>query len=45
MIVLVRECFRRALAIRKKILGVDHPDTKSSQELVDEEENNAAVAP
>eukprot|EP00903_Cladosiphon_okamuranus_P015273 g14114.t1 len=37
------ECFRRALAIREKVLGADHPDTKSSKELV-EEEKNAATA-
>lgn len=43
-VALVRECFRRALAIRGKVLGADHPDTKSSKELVEEEEKNAAAA-
>lgn len=37
------ECFRRALVIREKVLGADHPDTKSSRELVEEEEKNVAA--
>ncbi|CAB1104128.1 unnamed protein product [Ectocarpus sp. CCAP 1310/34] len=39
------DCFRRALAIREKVLGVDHPDTKSSRELVEEEESGTAPPP
>ncbi|CAM9264130.1 unnamed protein product [Scytosiphon promiscuus] len=39
------ECFRRALAIREKVLGTDHRDTISSREVVQEEENSAAAAP
>ena len=39
---LCRENFRRALKIREKALGVDHPDTQSSRSVV-EDKNGAST--